>query len=469
MPSRYSFYVALVLMFAATSTFAQVGGISIDSQGMLRNAKLLSLKEQQTLLGITTSGRTSHAKTLKSGSSLRKISLRKLEAELKRIQLAGKTMPAEIQFLAGLTNIRYIVFLPLENDVILAGPAENWKAVPTGEIVGVRSGRPVLHLDDLLVALRYSFTEKDRPPFMGCSIDPTPEGMKRYARYLNAASRRFSPARLKRTLAEMQTAMGPQTVTLYGVPSSSRFALVMLAADYRLKRIAMGHERSPHRNLQSYLDLVASKTSGAKAIGQHRFWFRGECSDIRHTADLKTFEIADVRLLVATAPASQSGETSSRKNPRRKSRKTSPSRKFCEIFTKSLPEVEQRIPVFAEVRNLMTLGVVAELIAKRYYGEKPFRQGNSWSPTYFLNRKKCRMKEFSIPKYVPSLANTRFVRGTGWLFSVSGGVELNPSNIVKQVVRMANEKELMTLNAVAGSSIKDKKTHWWWDESNKTP
>ena len=38
----------------------------------------------------------------------------------------------------------------------------------------------------------------------------------------------------------MREAFGPQTIQLTGVPTDSRFARTMVAADYEMKRVAMG-------------------------------------------------------------------------------------------------------------------------------------------------------------------------------------------------------------------------------------
>jgi hypothetical protein len=40
-----------------------------------------------------------------------------------------------------------------------------------------------------------------------------------------------------------------------GVPTDSRFAQVLVAADYRMKRIGMNFEKAPVRGLPSYLEM----------------------------------------------------------------------------------------------------------------------------------------------------------------------------------------------------------------------
>ena len=65
---------------------------------------------------------------------------------------------------------------PEERDIVLVGPAEGWALDPRGYFVGAKSGRPMLLLDDLLVALRAAIQS---PSVLSCSINPTPEGIRR--------------------------------------------------------------------------------------------------------------------------------------------------------------------------------------------------------------------------------------------------------------------------------------------------
>ena len=62
--------------------------------------------------------------------------------------------PAELILLGGLQEIRYIFVYPEQKDIVLVGPAEGWKVDERGNIVGKTTGRPVMNLDDLVIALR---------------------------------------------------------------------------------------------------------------------------------------------------------------------------------------------------------------------------------------------------------------------------------------------------------------------------
>src|SRR5262249_8011301 len=154
---------------------------------------------------------------------------------------------------------------------------------PWGDLVGKTSRRPVLYLDDLIVALRHAFAENATDGFLGCSIEPTEDGMRKHAEFVGRLQG-FDHSQANQLARGMEKAMGPQSVLVWGAPPSSRFALQMIAADYRLKRLALGHDASPSKGVLSFLDLAARNVSGGPQP-QHRWWFVARYDEVRHSAD----------------------------------------------------------------------------------------------------------------------------------------------------------------------------------------
>lgn len=454
-----SWFVAFVAVACtASSTHAQVGGVYIDAKGMLRRTATLSADERLNVLRTAAVGKPG-TRQLAAGSSLRMVSLKRLERIVREHHSTGKPLPPDVRFLAGLTRVQFVFFNPQEHDVIIAGPAEGWKPSPTGEVVGVKSGRPVLHLDDLVVALRYTFTEKERAAFVGCSIEPTPDGEKRHAVYMRNLRGRFNRNRLRSVLAGMESAMGPQAVKMYGVDPSSRFALTMLAADYRLKCIGMAHEKAPVRGVVSYLDLVAKRRTTPRQP-QHRWWFLAGYDSIEHTADRLAFEFKGTGVKVATARAIAGEQSSKQKTKPRKASRSA--EQFAQRFSRHYSALAKQIPVFAELQNLIGLSVAAELAAQRYYGEAADGEVVHWKPTHFLNAKACPVEKYTVPSQVPSLANARLIGGRHWLFSVSGGVEINPTAIAgKATLKPARGNGLVNTRSTA--RLPKSPQTWWWD------
>src|SRR5262245_13482266 len=140
-----------------------------------------------------------------------------------------------MQHMAGLSRIQYVIAVPEENDVLLAGPAEGWKYNDKGMAVGTTNGQPTLHLDDLVTVMR-TFSKTGEKIF-GCSINPRQEGLKAVKEYVDASQQAgpLPEGGAPRFAAEIHKRLGNQDVEYYGVPTNSRVARIVLAADYRMK------------------------------------------------------------------------------------------------------------------------------------------------------------------------------------------------------------------------------------------
>ncbi len=253
-----------------------VGGVSIDTDGVLSNARtddlgMLGKLRERSLEKIPAE--------LNPAVEMRKISLRRLEAVLEECATNKKPIPDAMKYLAGLQHIHYLFVYPEQKDIVLVGPGEGWKVDAKGNVVGIATGRPVMLLDDLLVALRTA-----RAAAQGgitCSIDPTPEGLAR----IKAPVRGGDPQTVAR---DLESALGMQRISVQGVPATSHFARVLVAADYRMKRIAMNFDPSPVRGLPNYLQMVRP---GARTMLSPRFWLEPKYEALLRDADGLAFEL----------------------------------------------------------------------------------------------------------------------------------------------------------------------------------
>ncbi len=184
----------LVKFFVDENGVAQRVAVA-DPRGMLSLAKLNAAKGNL------------HPKLGKK-SSLRKFSLNRLEQAVEAVVAGGGKLPDEMRYLAGLSRIQYVFFYPDSGDIVLAGPAEGWFEDLTGRTVGVDSGRPSLLLEDLVVALRAYGPGKGEGPMIGCSIDPTQEGLAKMQQFL--ASINPSPDDGPLIVEGLKKAMGMQ-------------------------------------------------------------------------------------------------------------------------------------------------------------------------------------------------------------------------------------------------------------------
>lgn len=423
---------------------AQVGGIFIDAAGLLNDATKMTPAERAKAMGAAVVQPPS-SKQLANPNAARRISLKRLQAAAKQHRDAGAEVPMDIQLMGGLTSVSHLLFDTSERDVILVGPAESWHRSPTGEVVGVKSNRPILQLDDFVQALRFAFSEKQIAPFVGCSIDPTQEGQLQHARFVSSL-RGMDRTRLPQIFAGMEQAMGPQNVRVFGVKPNSQFSLKLVAADYRLKRISMGHDPAPVRGFTSFLDMKAQRFKGG-AQQQHRWWLVPKFDAIKLSADGTVVELAGIGLKVQTAPTTV-GAVAASPNAKR----------FSTSATKLMPQIAKVLPIFAEVENLAVSCVVAELIAQKAFDAN--WANKTWDPDFLLDEAKFPTQSVTVPKQVPSISTYRLVRNRHWLISVSGGVEISPRKITSAENLTTMSSNDVTVSTVAKPS--DPKA-WWWD------
>ncbi len=395
-----------------------VGGVMIDAQGNLRvmTAKDRSAvaKELQRIVDGADAG-------LGEAAPLRRISLKRLEAACRDFIAAnpGENLPDELRYLGGLLHIQYILVDPSQNDIVLAGPAEGWKVDADGNVVGITTGLPVMQLEDLLVALRtVDQAVRDR---ITCSIDPTEAGHRRLAALLDQQKRRRGKVDPRRMSAAVKQAFGPQTVRVTGVPATSHFAHVLVAADYRMKRIAMGLEMAPISGLPNYVALL-QKNPSSIANTQPRWWLAPDFAAITRSEDGLAFSLpkTSVQLLTEEEYLGDDGQF------KQTGRKSKAAESFATAVSQRYDELAKADPVFGELRNLMELSVVAALIER----QELFTKAGLSLPLLTGVDKRLPTAIWQAPKTVPAECSIVRIR-RGWLVTASGGVEIDAWELAK--------------------------------------
>ena len=416
-----------------------VGGVLIDQRGMLENATVDALGEL----------RSARAKSLQAAPSaelnrfaqLRKISLKKLDAQLQRHVQSGDKLPDEVRFLAGLQQIRYIFVDPKSHDIVLAGPAEGWKLDAKGNLVGATTGRPVLLLDDLLVALRSA--DQALRETISCSIDPTPEGLNRLRAHVAKLERMGDP---QQTAAGIEQALGPQRISITGVPAESHFARTLVAADYRMKRLGMNFEPAPIKGLPSYLHLLDASGRGLSAM-LPRWWLAPEYQALLRDAEGLSWELrgSSVKVLAEEdflGPAGQRAGTAKAGRA---------AAQWADNMTRHYEQLALADPVFGQVRNCADLAVVGALIAH----ENLLAKAGCQLPTMF-DPTVLPTPRLPAPQQVPSKVSM-LKKNDRWVISASGGVKIDLRTILKKV-EMAEKLETIRKEAELG--VHD---DWWWN------
>jgi hypothetical protein len=394
-----------------------VGGISINADGVVRNLEpaaieSLAVERRRALSG---DGIAAGA-----ADGLRKVSLARIAAAVAATD-AERQLPPEVLFLGGLERVTHVFVDTQGHDIILAGPADAVSVDAAGNVVAARSGRPVLQLEDLLTALRA--IDAARAGGIKCSIDPTPEGVAKLQSLLRT-QRTIGP-NPDATLVAMQNALGPQRVTVDGVPGDSRFARVLVAADYRLKRIGMGLEPSGVADLPSYLSLVPAGKGGA---AMPRFWLEPDYEPLSRDPDELAWRINGRRMRCLTE-----NDLFAADGTRQTKVGTDPlAAGWCERMTRHYDTLAGKQPVFAELVNCVDLAVVAALIHGRQLAG---RAGLDLAA--LLDTRAVPLPSYDVPTSVPTVAHG-VRKGSSWVVSASGGVAFQPWSFATSTAESAD-------------------------------
>lgn len=287
----------------------------------------------------------------------RSLSLRVLE---QRLRSGGGTLKCgELSRCAGITRMMGFIIDRSRNDIVLVG-----KAVP---------GKPALFLEDFVVALRSAYLIYAHKTARGyehasptCSIDPLSSTMRKLKKIGAAILSRSNDKQLDELMEEWNTACrSPQRVTVSGVPFDTRFARIMVGADFSLKKLVDGAEEIDIPGFTSHADMVlqnyrtdylAGRRPGASVSMVNRFWLSpGEAQFVESTGSL-IIRKCSVRLLTEQEFVEKSGT-------RHKTLESdSLARAFANQMTGKYKMIANRIPIYKELDDLFRIVFLAEVM-----------------------------------------------------------------------------------------------------------
>jgi hypothetical protein len=361
----------------------------------------------------------------------------------------GQLPNEEMAYLAGLTRVRYLFYYPETRDIVLAGPAEGWAADASGRVCGIESGRPVVQLQDLVVALRAFPAGFHKPRSIVCSIDPTEEGLARMQRFWRGLGAHFTPSDTQMIVNGLRTSLGMQNIRIGGIAANTHFAQVLLECDYRMKLIGIGAEAPPVK-MATYVDRA---TASSSRTALERWYFIPDYNCVRVAGDQQALElVGDVVKLVSESQvvAGDGGRAA-----------TGKSNKASELFTKSFThkfaEIAARVPVFAELRNVIDLAIVAAFINQHdLYAQA------DWRAATFNDERALRVETYKTPLAVETVCIAVW-KGNRLFMPVGGGVTIRPREALQTANLLADEdgqvgqaRDAIELEDVPAD-------RWWWD------
>ncbi len=241
-----------ILNGGSNSILPYPAGVYVDPKGTLKRLKPSDNPHLASEFG-------NHTKAprhpWRQASKLRTVSLKQLDAAIRKSVEQGIVPSREIDLLAGLSRIAYVKVDSKNEDVLLAGPANEH---PFG-----------LMLQDVATV---ASLVKDETSAMGCSIEPTDQGVLAAQ---ELSTQRGAADRLARNpkafVQQMQEKIGPHRIRVFGMPEGCSTAMALLDADEHMKRVAFGQVDTVPR-ISTYFDFLAEQDS-IPSQSLVRWWF----------------------------------------------------------------------------------------------------------------------------------------------------------------------------------------------------
>ena len=426
-------------------------GVHVGPLGMMA---LLSKAEQTgRLRDLAASARTADLNAdMAAAADMRVVSLTRLEKAVAESIAKGGEVPASMAHLAGLTRVQYVFLDETSGEILVAGPAEGWK-YDAGLAVGAGSGRPTLLLDDLVTVLR-TFSPSGANAFQ-CLIVPRQDGMKAVQEFAAASNARGSlsgSAGVRNFTDRLEALLGEQDVVVNGVPADSRVARVIVEADYRMKLI--GIDEIEAAGLPSWFDLLSvGKDDAPVATKALRWWLTTNYDAVLHAGDKTAFEFVGpaVKCLSEDEFLTPEGERI------HTGQAELTNKLFADRFTTGYEALATEDRVFAELRNVMDLAMVAAVIraerldARAGWDRGAFAEGGAYAGT-----------TFPVAKTVATVANSRVYDGKEVVVQVAGGVTADLLAVLKDSAVYHEATRVRPASAAARPADLPA-GRWWWD------
>jgi hypothetical protein len=250
-------------------------------------------------------------------------------------------------------------------------------------------------------------------------------------------------AAIKQTIEET---LGPQMITVKGVSTSSRFANVLVAADFQMKRIGMNFEPSQVKGLPSYLEMVPAD---AKAVANMlpRWWMAPNYEPLATDGQGLAWELKGQGVMCMAEE-----DFFNANGQREKTMKANQfSQKWADLMTKHYDELSQRYAIFGDLRNCMDLAVVGALVMKEGLLDKVDLRLPHLTSDRTLNT-----SYYNPPSQVDSKVS--FIRkGNNYVISASGGVDLQPWAVIQKTATSD------AVDPVRSAAVKARGDRWWWN------
>jgi hypothetical protein len=426
-------------------------GVYVDADGLLKQRTAAATNRDLAILRDQAANAREHG-DVRRASALRKVSLTRLEREVQLRYAQGLAPDEAMQNLAGLTRIQYVFIYPERGEIVIAGPAGDWRENSEGRIVNAESGVPVAQLDDLVVVLRNALSSDAK---FGCAITPREENLAKTKAFVAESSKApLKPGGRDVWLRKLRETLGRQDIEVYGIDPSTHAAHILVEADYHMKRIGMGLEEGT-LGVRSYLDTVELAADGAlPPMDVLRWWFTLNYDAVTTTAERDAFELKGTGVKVLSE-----NELLTERGQRVHTGKSDElNAQFAHSFTKHFNTLAGKYPVYAELRNIFDLALVAGIIK----GESLADQAGCHF-THFGPEGAYAPRRDHAPREVETIINHRVIGGKQIVAGISGGVAVDTRSLTAKGAILTDDYGLLAAEHANHAPQKVAARAWWWD------
>jgi hypothetical protein len=313
----------------------------------------------------------------------------------------------------------------------------------------------VVRLDDLVVVFRQMTGVPDAR--FGCLIKPRQDALARVQAFLAQPVTFNRPGDRKAWVEQMRSTLGTQDIEVEGLDPRTRAARVMIEADYRMKLVGMGLEEGVP-GVKSYLELVhVAPGESPPPMGVLRWWFTLNYDAVLATEDRGAFALRGQGVKVLSE-----NELLTARGERVHTGQSEPlNREFARSFTEHFDELSEKYPIYAELRNLCDLALVASLVREEDLAGKV-----GWHMTCFGDEGAYPVELGAAPKTVETVANYRVLRSGNQIHTlagVSGGVQVNPASLVSREAIQTERYGPLAEKLHEAVPKEQSPGAWWWD------
>jgi hypothetical protein len=228
----------------------------------------------------------------------------------------------------------------------------------------------------------------------------------------------------------------------------------LIEADYRMKLVGIGLEEGT-LGVANYLSTVeVGKDGSLPPMNVLRWWFTLNYDALSATDSRNAFELRGpgVKVLSENEMLTERGE---RVHTGDSDELT---KRFAESFTKHFDKLSTKYPIYAELRNVFDLSLVAAVI---HGHDLPGQVG--WHMTHFGPGGEYAPALSTAPTEVESVMNHRVIGGRHVVAAVSGGVRVETNGLAgREAVKTDTYGLMATEHGVSKPKEMPRRT-WWWD------